>query len=105
MATREENLKKINDELEKLDDEQLDQVAGGSQSENLELRETLLHDSKMHLVITSDEMLKNVLRTKFGIDADIHNDGKPNSYIDRAMQESMSHEEVLDLIKHDYLWN
>ena len=29
MATREENLKKINEELEKLDDEQLEQVAGG----------------------------------------------------------------------------
>ena len=30
MTTREENLKKINEELEKLDDEQLEQVAGGS---------------------------------------------------------------------------
>lgn len=30
MATREENLKKINNELEKLTDEELDQVAGGS---------------------------------------------------------------------------
>ena len=29
MATREENLKKINSELEKLSDEQLEQVAGG----------------------------------------------------------------------------
>ena len=29
MATREENLKKINDELEKLDDEELEKVAGG----------------------------------------------------------------------------
>ena len=29
MATREENLKKINDELEKLSDEELDNVAGG----------------------------------------------------------------------------
>ena len=29
MATREENLKKINDELEKLSDEELDKVAGG----------------------------------------------------------------------------
>ena len=29
MATREENLKKINDELEKLDDDELDKVAGG----------------------------------------------------------------------------
>ena len=30
MATREENLKKINAELEKLDDEELEKVAGGS---------------------------------------------------------------------------
>ena len=29
MATREENLKKINEELEKLSDEELDKVAGG----------------------------------------------------------------------------
>ena len=29
MATREENLKKINEELEKLSDEQLEKVAGG----------------------------------------------------------------------------
>jgi len=33
MATREENLKKINDELEKLTDEELDQVAGGTVGE------------------------------------------------------------------------
>ena len=30
MATREENLKKINAELEKLSDEELEQVAGGN---------------------------------------------------------------------------
>ncbi len=30
MANREENLKKINEELEKLDDEQLEKIAGGS---------------------------------------------------------------------------
>ena len=30
MATREENIKKINEELEKLDDEELEKVAGGS---------------------------------------------------------------------------
>ena len=29
MATREENIKKINEELEKLTDEELDDVAGG----------------------------------------------------------------------------
>ena len=33
MATREENLKKINDELEKLSDEELEQVAGGTAQE------------------------------------------------------------------------
>ena len=36
MATREENLKKINDELEKLDDEQLEQIAGGRKMAMLE---------------------------------------------------------------------
>lgn len=34
MATREENLKKINDELEQLSDEELDQVAGGTYLES-----------------------------------------------------------------------
>lgn len=30
MATREENLNKINDELEKLNDEELEKIAGGA---------------------------------------------------------------------------
>jgi len=34
MATREENLKKINDELEQLSDEELDNVAGGTYLES-----------------------------------------------------------------------
>ncbi len=34
MATREENLKKINDELEQLSDEELDHVAGGTFAES-----------------------------------------------------------------------
>ena len=34
MATREENLKKINEELEKLSDEELEGVTGGSASES-----------------------------------------------------------------------
>jgi len=34
MATREENLKKINDELEKLSDDELDKIAGGVQLYN-----------------------------------------------------------------------
>ena len=34
MATREENIKKINEELEKLDDEELEKVAGGLMPQN-----------------------------------------------------------------------
>ena len=36
MAKREENLKKINDELEKLSDEQLERVAGGNSNETID---------------------------------------------------------------------
>ncbi|MBR1646373.1 MAG: hypothetical protein IJ685_06310 [Selenomonadaceae bacterium] len=36
MATREENLKKINDELEKLSDDELDNVAGGTCLQNIQ---------------------------------------------------------------------
>ena len=36
MATREENLQKINDELEMMSDEELDQVAGGTFEETAE---------------------------------------------------------------------
>jgi len=36
MATREENQKKINEELEKLDDEQLEQIAGGRMMQMIE---------------------------------------------------------------------
>ena len=34
MTTRDENIKKINDELEKLSDEQLEQIAGGTFTPN-----------------------------------------------------------------------
>ena len=37
MANREENLKKINDELEKLSDEELDKVAGGDMWDALKM--------------------------------------------------------------------
>ena len=36
MATHEENLKTINDELEKMSDEELDQVAGGNRIETFQ---------------------------------------------------------------------
>ena len=37
MATREENLKKINEELEKLSDEELEQVSGGDMWDALKM--------------------------------------------------------------------
>ena len=42
MATREENLKKINAELEKLDDDELEKVAGGLMPQN-GIRDTWNH--------------------------------------------------------------
>ena len=52
MATREENLKKINEDLEKLDDEQLENVVGGNWLDDL--REKLKHlntDTRKYLNI------------------------------------------------------
>ena len=45
MATREENLKKINEQLEKLDDEQLEQIAGGfyARSKGGEMEDKIIH--------------------------------------------------------------
>ena len=47
MATREENLKKINEELEKLDDEELEKVAGGDELVLDGLRERFYARSKV----------------------------------------------------------
>ena len=41
VATREENLKKINEELEKLSDEELDKVAGGGWLRSIEPNKNL----------------------------------------------------------------
>ena len=54
MATREENLKKLNDELEKLSDEELDNVAGGK------YYETGADSRFLHDVGLMDERFSNV---------------------------------------------
>ena len=57
MANREENIKKINEELEKLDDEQLEQIAGGRfftpdfTPDNPEVRIDTIYDDKTHVKI------------------------------------------------------
>ena len=55
MTTREENLKKINDELEKLDDEQLEQIAGG--------RKLLMHEQNQE-TDTAKNIFPNLLIAK-----------------------------------------
>ena len=66
MATREENLKKINEELEKLSDEELEQVAGGSPSESF-------CDSAFFRFIGLGQAGDNKQRFKrFGIDYEDH---------------------------------
>ena len=57
MATREENLKKINDELEQLSDDELDNVAGGLLMFHLENTAALANenDPSKKLVVGSDK--------------------------------------------------
>jgi len=57
MATREENLKKINDELEKLTDEELDDVAGG-------LWRKKINDEKALAQQNQNNSTKNILYRK-----------------------------------------
>ena len=50
MATREENLKKINDELEKLDDNELDKVSGGITKVNYSVNDPSLQKPNQNLL-------------------------------------------------------
>jgi len=58
MSNRDENLQKINDELEKLSDEQLDQVAGGTGTRTGASIEELM-DSFGPMIKKLTELFKN----------------------------------------------
>ena len=60
---REENLKKINDELEKLSDEELEQVAGGNIGQTAEDKDLLKND-------LLSKSLQEELEQVFGKNAD-----------------------------------
>ncbi len=64
MATREENIQKINDELEKLDDEQLDQIAGGQLILHLANTAALANENDLSkkLVVGSDKLVYSAPR-------------------------------------------
>ena len=64
MDTREENIQKINDELEKLDDEQLEQIAGGQLILHLANTAALANenDPSKKLAVGSDKLTYSVHR-------------------------------------------
>ena len=117
MATREENLKKINDELEKLSDEELDNVAGGTNGEYKELRKllpTTLKSRKMryHGTVSTNHMMNpdevsGWLKENLNIDAQIDNGpwynpfdsaGNPNVYSRNG--QSLTHAQVMAEVKN-----
>lgn len=52
MATREENLQKINEKLEKLSDDELDNIAGGLSQADDEKVKKLINNPKLQEVIS-----------------------------------------------------
>ena len=118
MATREENLKKINEQLEQLTDEQLDQVAGGTVKEYEEICSAMANnpilksilETGSHVPISNqvDKVLvEDILKVEMGIKADISLGflgtglgSKSNTYKDlRNGGRSMTHAEVINRIK------
>ena len=108
MSNREEKLKKINDELEKLNDEELDAVAGGTLNELRDLQKLFYHytdlkNGKMATVYKSADWIKNWLKSRLNIDAEINYNGGwftspgANSYSRNG--ESLTHEQVVAEIK------
>ncbi|MBR4115819.1 MAG: hypothetical protein IKK40_07385 [Bacteroidales bacterium] len=101
METREENLKKINEELEKLDDEQLEQVAGGTVRESWEIFQILKQKKSVRMGLYD---LPDYLKNNYGIDAKIDgypdfDEGRANVYSRNG--ESLTHQQVLDIIKSE----
>ena len=62
MATREENLKKINEELEQLSDEELEQVAGGTMEE---VDEDVNRFKKLNISIDGEDSLGTTSKDYF----------------------------------------
>ena len=105
---REENLKKINAELEQLSDEELDAVAGGTLNELRDLQKLFYHYTdvqrkKTVTVYKSADWIKKWLKSSLNIDAEINHKGGwftspgANSYSRNG--ESLTHEQVVAEIK------
>ena len=117
MATREENIKKINDELEKLSDEELNQVAGGTYDEWLELAKFFpsggggagvgsggsLGFSGSYKTYKDEDWIKDWLKRNLNIEAEIDGTrflfyrGSRNTYTRNG--ESLTHEQVVKEVR------
>lgn len=119
MSTREENLKKINEELEKLSDEELEKVAGGTNGEYFELANLLPKVKRGHFggkivreEIVSKAELTSWLKENLNIDAnistkssifaeggeDFYSLGNANTYVRNG--ENLSHSSVVAEVKN-----
>ena len=118
MANREENLKKINAELEQLSDEDLEKVAGGTVGELEDLTKAVLDNPVLKALgtfethvpgvnrLVANEMEK-ILKNNLNIEADISLGflgtglgSDPNTYKDLATGKNITHQEVLNRIKN-----
>jgi len=106
MAKREENLKKINDELEKMTDEELDQVAGGSPGElanDSRFLNVLLQGEKKYYqcdrygeftMFWSDNARKDLYKSWNSLGIEVENNFGENTYIRSWDKKKMSQAEA-----------
>jgi len=105
MATREENLKKINAELEQLSDEELEDVAGGNAEEIRDLYLALDDNPKLKHYMKNSRLggvhsqeVSKALKEAFGIDFQYR------SFITNIYETKdgkfLNHKQVLEMIKN-----
>ena len=117
MTTREENLKKINAELEQLSDEELEKVAGGTVGELEDLTKAIVSNPTLQFLGKANshipganrlvaDAVEGILKDHLNIDADISlgafgtgAGSAKNTYRDMETGKYMTHAEVLDRIK------
>ena len=95
MATREENLKKINEEMEMLTDDELDQVAGGTVQECIGDK-NFLKDMGVYKDNPSQDYRQNVVDAWYnsGVMVNARTNGKDNAYFDAFTGKPISRREA-----------
>ena len=117
MANREENLKKIDEKLETLNDEELEKVVGGTIAELKDLSNAILENSNLKSLGKIEahvpgvnrmvaDAVEKILKEDLNVDADISlgllgtgAGSSKNTYRDMTTGQYITHQEVLDRIK------